>query len=141
MIYTFKLISGEEIIGALDCKDDISINELEYCNIVNPMHLIDGFDQYGNVTMKLRDTMLLSDETMMTVPSKYIITYYPVTKIMEEYYKRAVIFAKEHTKKKIEKQIKDSTEELKEYMSETNIEKILRELRFRNINPGNDTVN
>jgi ribosomal protein L31E len=141
MIYVFKLISGEEIIGALDSEDETSKNNVEYFNITGPMTIVDGYDGYGAVTMKLRDSMLLSDEEFITIPCKSVITYYSASKIMIEYYKKAIIFAREFTKKKIERQIKEATEELNEAMAETSMEKVLRELRIRNFNSGNDSVN
>ena len=141
MIYVFKLISGEEFIGAFDSDDEMPKSNVEYYNIATPMAIVDGYDEHGTVTMKLRDAMLLSDEDLMTIPSKAVMTYYPASKVMVEYYSKAIVFAKQHTKKKIERQIKDATEQLDEYMSESNIEKVLRELRLRNFNTGNGTVN
>lgn len=141
MIYVFKLISGEEFIGALDNDDENPSNTVEFYNITSPMAIVDGYDEYGTVTMKLRDGMLLSDESLMTIPSKAMMTYYPASKVMMEYYQKAILFAKSHTKKKIERQIKEATEQLDDVMSETSMEKILRELRLRNIDPGNGSVN
>ena len=141
MIYVFKLISGEEIIGALDDDDEFPNNQMEFYNIASPMAIVDGYDEYGTVTMKLRDGMMLSDDSLMSIPSKAIMTYYPASKAMTEYYEKAIVFAKNYTKKKIERQIKDATQELDDHMSETSMEKILRELRLRNINPGNGSVN
>jgi hypothetical protein len=141
MIYVFKLISGEEIIGAFDDDDETPDKDMEFYNIACPMSIVDGYDEYGGVTMKLRDTMLLSDDNLLSIPNTAIITYYPASKIMIEYYKKAIIFAKKYTKKKIERQIKEATEQLEEAMAESSIEKVLRELRIRNANPGNGTVN
>lgn len=136
MIYIFKLISGEELIGAFDSEDTG-----EFYNIASPMSIVDGFDEYGGVIMKLRDGMMLSDESLMSIPKKFVITHYEASKIMENYYQKAIVYAKQYTKKKIERQIKEATEQLDDAMSENNIEKILRELRLRNVNPGNGTVN
>jgi len=141
MIYVFKLISGEEFLGALDSDDENPSSTVEFYNIISPMVIVDGYDEYGTVTMKLRDGMLLSDETLLTIPSKAMMTYYPASKAMTEYYEKAILFAKNYTKKKIERQIKDATQELDQHMSETSMEKVLRELRLRNIDPGNGTVN
>lgn len=141
MIYVFKLISGEEFIGAFDSDDEFSKSNVEYYNIASPMAIVDGYDEYGTVTMKLRDGMLLSDEDLMTIPSKAVMTYYPASKVMIDYYSKAIVFAKQYTKKKIERQIKEATDQLDEHMSESSIEKVLRELRLRNINPGNGSVN
>ena len=141
MIYVFKLISGEEFIGALDSDEEFPNNQMEFYNISSPMAIVDGYDEYGTVTMKLRDAMLLSDESLMTISSKAMMTYYPASKSMAEYYQKAIVFANTYTKKKIERQIKGATQELDDHMSESNIEKVLRELRLRNINPGNGSVN
>ena len=141
MIYVFKLISGEEFIGALDSDDENPSNTVEFYNIVSPMAIVDGYDEYGTVTMKLRDGMMLSDNELMTIPSKAMMTYYPASKVMTEYYQKAIIYAKQYTKKKIERQVKEATEQLDDAMSEKNIEKVLRELRLRNFNPGNGSVN
>jgi hypothetical protein len=141
MIYVFKLISGEEFIGELENDDENPSNTVEFYNIISPMVIVDGYDEYGTVTMKLRDGMLLSDEDFMTIPSKAMMTYYPASKAMTEYYEKEILFAKNYTKKKIERQIKDATQELDDHMSESSMEKVLRELRLRNINPGNGTVN
>jgi len=136
MIYIFKLISGEELIGAIDSEDTT-----EFYNIASPMAIVDGLDEYGGVIMKLRDGMMLSDEILMTIPKRSVITYYEASKVMNDYYQKAIVYAKQYTKKKIERQIKEATEQLDEVMSENNIEKVLRELRLRNVNPGNGTVN
>lgn len=136
MIYIFKLVSGEELIGPLDSDDTT-----EFYNIASPMTIVDGFDEYGGVIMKLRDGMMLSDENLMSLPNKSVITYYEASKVMNTYYQKAIVYAKEYSKKKIERQIKEATEQLDEAMSENNIEKVLRELRLRNSNPGNGTVN
>jgi ribosomal protein L31E len=141
MIYVFKLISGEEFIGELESDDENPSNTVEFYNIISPMAIVDGYDEYGTVTMKLRDAMLLSEESLMTIPSKAMMTYYPASKSMTEYYQKAIVFAKNYTKKKIERQIKEATQQLDEHMSESSIEKVLRELRLRNINPGNGSVN
>jgi hypothetical protein len=141
MIYVFKLISGEEIIGAFESDDELSKNDVEYYNIATPMVIIDEYDEFGSATMKLRDAMLLSDEELMSLPSKTVMTYYPVSKIMADYYEKAVVFAKQYTKKKINRQIKDASDQLDEHMSEKSIEKVLRELRLRTANSGNGTVN
>jgi hypothetical protein len=141
MIYVFKLISGEEFIGALDGDDENPSNTVEFYNIASPMAIVDGYDEYGTVTMKLRDGMMLSDDSLMSIPSKAMMTYYPASKAMTEYYEKAILFAKKYTKKKIEKQIKDATQELDDHMSGSNMEKVLRELRLRNFNPGNGSVN
>jgi hypothetical protein len=136
MIYIFKLISGEELIGAIDSEDTT-----EFYNIASPMTIVDGIDEYGGVIMKLRDGMMLSDESLMTIPKKSVITYYEASKVMDTYYQKAIVYAKQYTKKKIERQIKEATEQLDDAMSENNMEKILRELRLRTATPGNGTVN
>jgi hypothetical protein len=136
MIYIFKLISGEELIGAFDSDDNT-----EFYNIASPMTIVDGIDEYGGVIMKLRDGMMLSDESLMTIPKKSVITYYEASKVMDTYYQKAIVYAKQYTKKKIERQIKEATEQLDDAMSENNMEKILRELRLRTATPGNGTVN
>jgi hypothetical protein len=136
MIYIFKLISGEELIGAFDSEDTT-----EFYNIASPMTIVDGIDEYGGVIMKLRDGMMLSDESLMSIPKKSVITYYEASKVMDAYYQKAIVYAKQYTKKKIERQIKEATEQLDDAMSENNMEKILRELRLRTATPGNGTVN
>jgi len=141
MIFVFKLISGEEFIGALDGTDEFPKNDMPYYNIANPMAIVDGYDEYGTVTMKLRDGMMLSDDDLMTVPNKAVMTYYPASKVMAEYYQKAIVFAKQYTKKRIERQIKEATAQLDEHMSESSLEKIMKELHLRNFNPGSGSVN
>jgi hypothetical protein len=140
MIYVFKLISGEEYIGTFD-GDEPPESGCEYYNLVGPMAIVDDHDEYGAVSMKLRDGMILSDDTMISFPSKFVVTYYPASKVMMEYYSKAIIYSKQYTKRKVERQIKEATEQLNDAMSEKNIEKVLRELRLRNFNPGNGSVN
>lgn len=137
MIYIFKIISGEEYIGKLDAAP---YNNMEYYNITLPMAVVDGIDEYGGVTMKLRDAMLLSDDNILTIPNKMMIAYYPASKIMVEYYGKAVLYAKEYTKKKVEKQIKEATSMLNDAMAETAMDRILRELRIKSTT-GTDTIN
>ena len=60
---------------------------------------------------------------------------------MISYYQKAIEYAQSYTKKKIERQIKDATAMLEDAMAESSMEKLLRELRLRNVNPGNGTVN
>jgi hypothetical protein len=93
MIYVFKLISGEEFIGALDGDDEFPDNQMEFYNIASPMAIVDGYDEYGTVTMKLRDGMMLSDDSLMSIPSKAMMTYYPASKTMVEYYQKAIDLA------------------------------------------------
>ena len=141
MIYVFKLISGEEYVGTLDTDDGAPENNMEYYNIANPMEIVNGYDEYGSVIMRLRDGMMLSDDDLMTIPSRAIMTYYSASKAMTEYYQKAILFAKQYTKKKIERQIKDASSQLEEQMADSSLEKIMKELRLRNFNPGNGTVN
>ena len=105
------------------------------------MTIVDGIDEYGGVIMKLRDGMMLSDESLMSIPKKSVISYYEASKVMDTYYQKAILYAKQYTKKKIERQIKEATEQLDDAMSENNMKKILRELRLRTTTPGNGTVN
>ena len=140
MIYVIKLISGEEYIGKFD-GDESPKSDSEYYNIVGPMVIIDDQDKSGGVSMKLRDGLMLSDDDMISFPRKFVVAYYPASKVMAEYYLKAIIYCRQHTKKRIEKQIKEATDELDAVMSENNSEKVLKEFILRNFNPGNGTVN
>jgi hypothetical protein len=144
MIYVFKLISGEEYIGTFD-GDESPKNDIEYYNIVGPMTIVDDHDEYGGVSMKLRDGLMLSDDDMISFPRKFVMTHYPASKVMAEYYSKAVIYCRQYTKKRIEKQIKEATGQFDASVSENNleevIEEVIREYILRNYNPDDGIVN
>lgn len=108
MITVFKLSNGEDMIG--DVEEPLT--SVEFYNIINPMLIVGARDVYGEGTMKLRDALLLSDEGMMTIPSKHVITYYKPSIAMAAYYTQAVAYSTKCTRPEIAKQIDEATQDL-----------------------------
>lgn len=100
------LSSGDEVIGDVVVFDD-------YIEVHNPMYIIDG-----EVGMKLRDALILSDSNKLIFKMKDVITFYNPTDILVEYYKKAVVYSSKHTKAATQKQIKYAIEDLDEMMHE-----------------------
>lgn len=105
-----KLINGDEIIGNLD--DDTGSN-CDFYNIVNPMLIVSEPEDYGGA-MKLRDFFLLSDEEMLSVPSKHVIVSYKPSDSISEYYDKAVVYARTYTKTMTDEQIRRATAEIED---------------------------
>ena len=115
MIKIFKLTNGNEIIGKIT-EEELTSNE--YYNIVNPMLIVGGDDEYGYGGMRLRDALLLSDEDFLSVPAKHCIMYYNPSKVFSDYYELARVHYRANTKKDIEQQIREATQDLAEHMRE-----------------------
>ena len=104
MITIFLFSSGDEIIG------DAAIFE-DHLELLNPMHIVDS-----EVGMKLQDALLLSDSNKLIFKVKDVITYYTPSKVMVEYYDRAVEYAKKHTRPSTIKQITYAINDIDEMM-------------------------
>jgi hypothetical protein len=114
MIKIFLLTNSEEVIGFIE--EPIEIATCEYYNIVNPMYIRDDYMKGGS--MRLRDAMMLSSETLMTIPRKHVVSFYTPSAAMERYYHAAVKYATEITKKEIDSQIRHAVSHLEDALEE-----------------------
>lgn len=122
--YILKLTTGEEIMGKVDIESSD-----EYYNVVDPMLVVGSRDIYGEGAMKLRDALLLSDDAMLSIPSKHVILYYEPMLALQQYYDVAVDYSSKYTKPEISKQINDATMDIREGMrAEEKASKSLAEL-------------
>lgn len=113
-IYVFRLVNGDEMMG--DVRDN---PEVDHCfDLHSPMEIITGRDSGGSPVMKLRDTLMLSDDDKLPIFKKDIITYYKPFKALEDYYMIALRYAKETAKPQISLQIEESARELEQTIRE-----------------------
>lgn len=110
MIYVFKMISGNDVVGRVSSANDFSEG---YFEVIDPMEI-----DKSPEGMKLRDMLLLgtSDRLKFKVPQ--VITYYRPSDTLVDYYNKAVVYSKGFTKPVIEQQIRLATEDLEEAMRE-----------------------
>lgn len=114
MITILRLTTGEDLIGEIE--EDWT-QEDEYCNLVHPMVIVSARDETGGA-MKLRDFFLLSEETLLSVPMEFILTWYEPTHTLQEYYKKASYYSRTFTKVMVDEQIRYATQELEEMIAE-----------------------
>lgn len=110
MIYVFKMISGQDVVGRVSSENDFSAG---YFEVMDPME-IDKTPE----GMKLRDMLMLgtSDRLIFKVPQ--VITYYRPSDTLVDYYNKAVVYSKNFTKPAIEQQIRMASTDLEEAMRE-----------------------
>jgi hypothetical protein len=114
MIIVFKILTGEEIIGVLDCNTDEEFEELESYDLIDPMWIVPG--ERG--TLKLRDALMLGEnETLIFIPET-IITCYKPSKSLVNYYSRAIDYSKNFVRKEIDEQINTATGEMEDILRE-----------------------
>ncbi len=110
-VYVFKLTTGDDIIGVLE---NSPLTNDEYYNIIDPMNIVGARDDSGSMGMRLRDTLLLGSDNMLTIGNKNVLTYYEPIPQLANYYKRAYEYAKRFTKPIITEQIEMATKELEQ---------------------------
>ena len=115
MIVIVKLTTGQEIIGEID-DEALTLDDLYY-NIENPMTFV-GIEDTGVSSLRLRDVMLLSDESMITIPTKHIITHYAPSKVLSEYYLKASSYAASHTRPADNNLIEAATQDIDSIIKE-----------------------
>lgn len=114
MILVFKLISGEEIIGALAVETDDDFDKLEQFELMDPMWIVPTKDG----AMKLRDACMLSaNDGLIFIPECIITCYKPSTNLIN-YYLQASEYSKTFTREGIGAQIDLATIELQQAMEE-----------------------
>ena len=114
MILIFKLTDGQEIIGEIE---ESLLTNSEYYTIVNPMSIMDStsyMEEVGYGGMRLRDTLLLSEDESITVPSKFCITTYNPSQSLVTYYTKARVYYKKYTKKDIDRQIEEAAADMEQ---------------------------
>ena len=114
MIVILKIITGEEIIGKMECEDDSDFNKLDMYEVFEPMWIVPGTEG----AMKLRDALMLSDSLSLIFNPNDIITCYKPTQSLTSYYQRAYQYSQEFTRININSQIDLATSELNEMMYE-----------------------
>lgn len=112
MIYVFRFTNGDELIG------EVSDPTHDVIELGNPMEIVSGRDEVGNPVMKLRDSLMLSDDKSLPIFKKDIITYYKPFKALEVYYAQALRYAKEYAKPQIAMQIEASSRDLDQTIKE-----------------------
>lgn len=118
MILIFKLTDGQEIIGEID---ETLLTTSEYYTIVDPMSIMDStayMEEAGYGGMRLRDTLLLSDDESITIPSKFCITTYNPSQSLVSYYTKARLYYKKYTKKDIDRQIEEAAADMDQSIQE-----------------------
>lgn len=118
MILIFKLTDGQEIIG--DIEENL-LTTAEYYTIVDPMTIMDStayMEEAGYGGMRLRDTLLLSDDDSIVIPSKFCITTYNPSRSLVSYYTKARLYYKKYTKKDIDRQIEEAAADMEQSIHE-----------------------
>ena len=118
MILIFKLIDGQEIIGTVQ---ETLLTPPEYYTIMEPMSIMDStsyMEEAGYGGMRLRDTLLLSDDESITIPSKFCITTYNPSKSLVAYYTKAKLYYRKYTKKDIDRQIEEAAADMEQSIHE-----------------------
>ena len=110
MILMFIVSNGDELIGTVA---DEEVNTKEFYNIEEPMYVMDSANG-----MRLRKTLLLSADSVLTIPAKHIISYYKPSEVMELYYHRAVEYHQRFTQEDINNQITYAITELENTIKE-----------------------
>jgi len=114
MKVVFKLISGEEIIGALACETIEEFDKLEQYELMDPMWIVP--DKGG--AMKLRDACMLSENDGLIFVPECIITCYRPSINLTNYYLQASEYSKTFTRVGVGEQIDLATLELQQMMQE-----------------------
>lgn len=114
MIVVFKIISGEEIIGKLECETDEEFDNLEHYELIDPMWIVPA----EGGAMKLRDAVMLSDNTALIFIPETVITCYKPTINLINYYKKASLYSAEVARDSIGSQIDLATYELDQMLLE-----------------------
>lgn len=114
MILVLKLISGEEIIGALDCETDEEFHKLEQFELMDPMWIVPSKDG----AMKLRDACMLSENDGLIFIPECIITCYKPSINLASYYLQASEYSKNFTRADVGAQIDIATADLHDTIRE-----------------------
>lgn len=114
MIVVFKLLSGEEVIGRMECETDEEFDKLDYYELFDPMWIVPS--EQG--AMKLRDALMLSENLSLIFNPNDVITCYKPMQSFVDYYKRASEYSINFTRASIASQIELATQELDDSMRE-----------------------
>lgn len=107
-----KLVSGEEVIGALSCETDEEFNLLDRYELTDPMWIVPA----KGGALKLQDACMLSENELLTfTPESVIVNYKPSANLIK-YYLRVCEYSKEFTRPGIDAQIDLATEDLDQQM-------------------------
>jgi hypothetical protein len=107
MITVVKVNNGDEFIGTLKEVDG-------YMIINKPMHIV----KISDGAMHLRDTLMLSDDTDILLPSASVLTTYTPIDELKEYYTKAYYYAKTYTKQLVVSQIQMSISDMEQMIRE-----------------------
>jgi hypothetical protein len=123
MITVFKLISGEEIIGKLDIETDEEFDKLEQFELHDPMWIVSA----EGGSMKLRDALILSENTSLIFIPECIITCYKPSTPLTNYYNRAREYSIDYTRAAVDAQIEIAAQDLEQLIADE------KELSFSDI--------
>lgn len=120
VIQVVKLASGDEIIGTVYVKQEMRfVDEVgerySGVHIENPMSIV-GDD--GEYALRLRNTLLLSDDDKIIVDLQHVIMIYGASTAMVKYYHTALEYANTYTKPMVAGQIEYSTQDLQQRMAD-----------------------
>jgi len=135
MIVVIKLVTGESIIGAVQYT---SIDQL-LCQgtirITDPMSI--DRDEDG---MKLRDSLMLSEQEVLIFRQDDIITsYIPITPLVD-YYTKALVYAKSFTKPNTISQISEAIQDIEFALKQEEETKTRLAKLFMQASGGNGTI-
>lgn len=114
MIVVLKLLSGEEIIGKMECQTDEEFYKLESYELFDPMWIVPG----ESGAMKLRDAVMLAENAALIFNPEFIITCYHPSESLVRYYQCANDYSQRFTRAAINSQIDLATSELQEMIKE-----------------------
>ena len=115
IIVVLRLITGDEVIGQIECEDSEEFMSLEALELFDPMWVVPA--EFGS--MKLRDALMLSDDVKsLMFYSDDVITAYSPSKSFVTYYNNASRYAKEVNRPSINLQIETAADELKQMIYE-----------------------
>lgn len=129
MIVVLRILSGEEIIGRMECEDESEFDKLELYELFDPMWIVPNDEG----AMKLRDALMLSENISLIFNPGDVITCYKPIENFAQYYKFANEYSTNYTRAYIAKQIDLATQDLKEIIRDekeyvTEMSKMLRKV-------------
>lgn len=115
-VYVLKLSNDEEIIAEFDHELTDDVNEF-VCT--HPMSVIGMREDtpYGG-GMRLRNALVLSDSTTLTLRARFVMAWYEPGVAMRKYYQAAVDYNLSYSKDTVDGQIQKAATELSESIKE-----------------------
>jgi hypothetical protein len=111
-VYVLKLVNDEEIIAEFDHA--LSDDTPEFV-CYQPMSVIGMREDtpYGG-GMRLRNALVLSDDTSLIIRSRFVMAWYEPGQVMRKYYQAAIDYNLSYSKETVDGQIAKAAAELAE---------------------------